>query len=213
MAKKEPENVADLARMIDTSTGWFDGTVSWKDLRCGKPYEVGMESDESVHVAAREYSDTVEVYLLRNVVSKVRSPSSCSLEGRRAWSKEMSFDEFRASEWWPMAMEKFKDGSCDASEVYVMAESDGEGRNGHVEVTAQCERRYRDFLGNSRTSKDVDKVVFWLCGNGDAGFSFNGDDYEFSIEDLAGYVKRAREFEDAGVKMEDGMLTVELEKE
>lgn len=216
MAKTEPENRADLYRMLQTSKGWFDGQIEYEQVR--DPEEdpvVGMVDCESTHVSASPYQGCdVSVYRQRHVVSEVRGPRSCSLRVQRVWTNEMTFDEFRASEWWGPTIEKFADGSCDASEVFVRCdetdEDGGTGPSGYVHVTAQCERHYRDWLGNERLGKGFDSVGLWLHGNGDMGVTVNGETYELGVSELVGLIERARAFEAAGVELDDGRLTVEV---
>ena len=219
MAKSEPENRADLYRMLETSNGWFDGTIESRQLKePGADYEIGMVDSESTHVSASPYQECdVMVYRQRHVVSELRGPRSCSLDVQRVWTKEMTFDEFKASEWWEPTIKRFAKGSCDASEIYVKCDESNEdgdiGPNSYIHVTAQCEKHYRDWLGNPRLDKGFNIVSLWLQGNGDMGFTLNGETYEFDVSELPGLIEKARAFDEAGVILEDGKLTVELRGE
>lgn len=216
--KTEPENKADLYRMLQTSNGWFDGQITYESMRdtTADP-EVGMVDCESTHVSASPYQDCdVMVYREQHVISKVRGRGAYSLDVKRVWAKPMTFEEFKNSEWWEPTITKFKDGSCDASEIFVKCdetspdEDGGIGSESYVHISAQCERHYRDWLNNSRLAKNFDKVSLWLQGNGDMGFTFNDKTYEFSADELVEYIEKARAFDEAGVTLEDGTVTVKL---
>lgn len=216
MGKTEPESKADLYRMLETSNGWFDGLIEYEEIKDPQDdYEVGMVNSESTHVSASPYQECdVMVYRNCDVVAEVRGPKSCTLDVQRVWTKEMTFEEFRASEWWRPTIERFAKGSCDASEIFVRCDEanlDGDiGPDSCVYVTAQCEKRYRDFLNNRRLAKGFNKVSLWLQGNGDMGFTLNGKIYEFDVSELAEFIEQARAFREAGITMVDGKLTVEL---
>ena len=210
-AKLFPESRADLYRMLQTSDGWFDGQIAYEQVRDPHaPYEVGQVDCESVHVSASPYQGCdVEVYRNRHVVSEVRGKRSCSLRVERMWTERMSFDEFRMSEWWAQTIGKFGGGDCDASEIFVRCDDSDccDGPNSYVHVSAQCERHWRDWLGNGRLAKGHDDVMLWLQGNGDVGFILNGTAYEMTVGELAECIEQARAFAAAGVEIEDGRLT------
>lgn len=216
MGKTEPENRADLDRMLLTSSGWFDGLIESEQIR--DPHadlEVGMVDRESTHVSASQYQGCdVMVYRDRHVVSEVHRPGSFSMNVQRVWTKEMTFEEFKASEWWRPTIERFANGDCDASEIFVKCyedcDADGTGPSSRVCITAQCERYYHDWLNNSRLANGFDEVSLWLQGSGDMGFALNGKTYEFEVSELAGFIEQARAFKEAGIALEDGKLTVEL---
>lgn len=213
--KKVPENKADLYRMLQTSNGWFNGQIDYESFSFPNDTpEVGMTYGESTHVSASPYhASDVEVYRQREVVSEVRGAGSLSLDVQRVWTKKMTFDEFRASEWWEPTIKKFADGSCDASEIFVKCEeTGGVGSDSYVCITAQCERHYQDFLNNGRVAKGFDSVELWLQGNGDMGITLDGETYDVNVEELVEYIEQARAFENAGVTIEDDELTVKLNR-
>lgn len=212
----EPRSIADLKRMIATSSGWFDGLLKSRRLLAeGEENEVGKATREEVKVRTGWLGDSMSVVCEQWVTSEIKDGSCYSSTSRTLWEKPMTFEEFRASEWWELAMEKFKDGSCDASEIYARhyyEDEEGEGPLSCAHITAQCERRYRDWLNNSRLAKGHDKVELWVQGNGDAGFAFNGREYEFGVSELAEIIEKARAFDEAGVELHDGELSVKVGK-
>lgn len=217
MAKIEPENIADLQRMIETSNGWFDGLLKSRKLIAeGEENEVGKATREETKVRVGWLGDTMSVVCCRWVTSELHSRSSYSSTCEEVWEKPMTFEEFKSSEWWELAMEKFKGGSCDASEIFARhddEEEEGDGPKSYASITAQCEKRYRDWLNNNRLDKGYNTVRFWVYGNGDAGFSFNGKNYEFDVSELAGIIEKVRAFDEAGVELRDGELVVKVGKE
>lgn len=217
MGKTEPENRADLYRMIETSNGWFDGQIEYEQVRDPHAdYEIGMVDSESTHISANPYQECdVKVYRNRHVVSELRGPKSCSLDVQRVWTKALTFDEFKASEWWQPAIEKFAKGSCDASEIFVRCdeadEDGGTGSDSYVHISAQCEKHYTDWLNNTRLDKGFDAVSLLLQGNGDMVFTLNGRTYELDVSEFAECIEQARAFRESRIALEGGKLIVELQ--
>lgn len=201
--KKFPENCADLKRMIDTSSKWFDGTIDWADLRGGGDYEVGMAVNQATKVSV--HGDTVTVRRTRDIVKEIRG-GGCSCTVETVWCENMTFYEFMVSEWWDMAMDAFKDGDCHADSIYVKCDGD----DGCRYLDAHIERHYRDWLGNMRLSRGYDECSVWLQSNGDMGFSFENETVEGDAEELFGLIAEAKAFRAAGIRLEDGKLTVEV---
>jgi hypothetical protein len=209
--KREPENCADLKRMMETSGGWFDGTIIYKNLRKdGEPYETGQKVSESIHV--RVVAGCVDVFCCEGIVGEVKGPSRCSIETRELWRKHMSFVEFRESEWWNPAMEKFAGGDCDASEIYARNMPDGMLEE-WAGIEAHVEKHYRDWLGNSKMARGYHDVKIYLEVSGELEIKLGKRSLCMEVEEIFDLVDKAREFEAAGIKIEDGELRVKVKRD
>lgn len=65
----EPRTFEDLWLMRETSNAWFDGRLSYEDVRKGADPEVGMVDGVSLHVVP--FSDRVRVCRNTYVICEV----------------------------------------------------------------------------------------------------------------------------------------------
>lgn len=155
---REPETFEDLWLMRETSGAWFDGQFRYEDVRKGADPEVGMTESVSWHVVPSQ--DRVRVRRNKHVISEVRGSHSfsCRIEGETV-AEYRSMAEFRASEWWGPAMEKFARGDADASWLHTVDVDGGEipdvmpqwiGYDPSTCVEMEVGSQYRDWLGNIR---------------------------------------------------------------
>ena len=155
----EPRTFEDLWMMRETSNGWFDGRLRYENIRKGAAPEVGAIDSVSWHVAPA--SDRVRVYKNTNVICDVKQGGksfSCEVNGETV-AEFWSMEEFRASEWWDLTMEKFAGGDADASwlrtvdldgEEIADGESQWIGYGPSTCVEMEVGSQYRDWLGNTR---------------------------------------------------------------
>lgn len=157
---KEPRTFEDLWLMRETSNAWFDGQVKYEDVRKGADPEVGMVDGVSLHVVS--CSDRVRVYRNTHVICEVRGSRSFSCRAERETvAGYRSMEEFRASEWWDLTMERLAGGDVDASWLRTV-ELDGEGAEADpawigygfsTGVEMEVGSQYRDWLGNTRQDR------------------------------------------------------------
>lgn len=216
----EPKTFEDLWLMRKTSGAWFDGQLSYEDVRKGADPEVGMVDSMSWHVASS--SDRVRVYRNTRVICEVRGRFSFSCRAERETVAEYrSMEEFRASEWWELTMERLAGGDTDASWLRTV-DLDGEeaeadpawiGYGPSTSVEMEVGSQYRDWLGNTRQNKGhgtlsirVERMSgeLWLrCGE---------HEVEGTVEEIAEAMMFADRLRRIGVEVEDESITVPLRK-
>lgn len=216
----EPKTFEDLWLTRETSNEWFNGQLSYEDVRKGADPEVGMVDSVSWHVAPT--SDRVRVYRNTHVICEVRGSRSLSCRAKRETVAEYrSMEEFRASEWWDLTMEKLAGGDVDASWLRTV-ELDGEevdadpiwiGYGPSTSVEMEVGSQYRDCLGNTRQDRGhstlsirVERMSgeLWLrCGE---------HEVEGTVEEIAGAMMFADRLRRIGVEVEDESITVPLRK-
>ena len=210
-AKPQPKTCRDLERMIETSSGWFDGQIAKKQLvPNSEPHPVGCVYENVTRVAAHPYNDTVVVSNHDVVVTKVHDAKSWSSTYDTKWSREMTFDEFRESEFWEPSMEAFKGGDCDAS-AFDQFDASCDGADGHVSI--EMERQYKDWLGNLRVAKEHDRFECHVDMAGWLTLKCGDRVYDGDARELFDLVHEAERFRDAGIKLEYGTLHVALRGE
>ena len=218
---REPQTFEDLWLMRETSKEWFDGQLRYEKVRKGADPEVGMVDSMSWHVVP--FSDRVNVELHTHVIEEVRQ-NGHSMSLRTKSETLASYDtmeEFRASEWWGLTMERFSGGDADASWLRSF-ELDGEdvraeptwiGYGPSVTVSMEVGNRYRDWLGNNRQSKGhgtldvrVERMSgeLWLC--------YDGHEVEGTVEEIEAAMTLVERLRDLGVKVGDESMKVPLPK-
>lgn len=217
----EPKTFEDLWLMRETSGAWFNGQLSYDDVRKGADPEIGMVDGVSLHVVPR--SDRVQV--CRNTYTICEVPEgnsfSCRIEGETV-AEYRSMEAFRDSEWWDLTMEKLAGGDVDASWLRTV-ELDGEeiadgepqwiGYGPSTCLDVEVGRQYRDWLGNTRQDKGhgtlsirVERMSgeLWLrCGE---------HVVEGTVEEIAEAMMFADRLRRIGVEVEDESITVPLRK-
>lgn len=161
----EPKTFEDLWLTRETSNAWFDGQLSYEDVRKGADPEVGMVDGVSLHVVP--FSDRVRVCRNTYVICEVQGGNSfsCRIEGETV-DEYRSMEAFRDSEWWDLTMEKFAGGDVDASWLRTV-DLDGEevdadpiwiGYGPSTSVEMGVGSQYRDWLGNTRQDRGHDTL-------------------------------------------------------
>lgn len=212
---REPQTFEDLWLMRETSNEWFDGQLRYENVRNGADPEVGMFDSVSWHVAV--CSDRVRVYKNTHVICEVRGSGSfsCRVEGETV-AEYRSMDDFRASEWWDLTMEKFAGGDADASWLRSV-ELDGEptwvGYGPDVTLSVEVGRQYRDWLGNTRQDKGhgtldvrVERMSGELC------LCHDGHVVEGTVEEIEAAMALMDRLKSLGVEVGDETITVPLGK-
>ena len=162
---KEPKTFEDLWLMRETSNAWFDGQLSYEDVRKGADPEVGMVDSVSWHVAPS--SDRVRVYRKTHMICEVQGSRSfsCRTESETV-AEYRSMEEFRASEWWELTMGRLVGGDADASWLRTVDLDGGEvdadpiwiGYGPSTRVEMEVGSQYRDWLGNTRQNRGHDTL-------------------------------------------------------
>lgn len=216
----EPRTFEDLWLMRETSNAWFDGQLSYEDVRKGADPEVGMVDGVSLHVVPR--SDRVRVCRNTYTICEVQGGNSFSCNVKNETVAEYrSMAEFRASEWWELTMERLAGGDADASWLRSF-ELDGEdvraeptwiGYGPSVTVSMEVGRRYRDWLGNTRQDKGhgtLDVRVERMSG--DLYLCHDGHVVEGTVKEIEAAMTLVERLRDLGVKVGDESIKVPLPK-
>lgn len=218
----EPRTFEDLWLMRETSNAWFDGQLRYEDVRKGADPEVGTV--DSVRWRVAPSSDRVRVVMDTHVISEVRSGgSSLSLRiESKTVAEYRSMEEFRASEWWELTMERFGGGDADASWLRTVdldgvpvPDCDpqwiGYGPSTYVEMGVGSQ--YRDWLGNTRQGKGHDTLSIRVERmSGELWLRCGEHEVEGTVEEIAGAMALMGRLSDLGVEVGDGTMTVPLPK-
>lgn len=216
----EPKTFEDLWLMCETSNAWFDGQLRYEDVRKGVEPEVGAVDSVSWHVAPS--SDRVRVYRNTSVICEVRGRFSFSCRAERETVAEYrSMEEFRASEWWELTMERLAGGDTDASWLRTV-DLDGEeaeagpawiGYGPSTSVEMEVGSQYRDWLGNTRQNKGHDTLSIRVERmSGELRLRCGEHEVEGTVEEIAEAMMFADRLRGIGVEVEDESITVPLRK-
>lgn len=216
----EPRTFEDLWLMRDTSKEWFDGQVRYENVRNGADPEVGMVDSMSWRVIP--FSDCVRVYRNTHVICEVRGSCSfsCRVEGETV-AEYRSMEDFRASEWWDLTMEKFAGGDADASWLRTVeldgeeAEADptwiGYGPSARVEMGVGSQ--YRDWLGNVRQDKGHDTLSIRVERmSGELWLRCGDHEVEGTVEEIEAAMMLVERLRNLGVKVGGESIEVPLPK-
>ena len=217
----EPKTFEDLWLMRETSNEWFDGQLSYEDVRKGADPAVGMVDGVSWHVAPS--SDRVRVYRNTHVICEVRGRFSFSYRAERETVAEYrSMEAFRDSEWWDLTMEKFAGGDADASWLRTV-DLDGEevadreprwiGYGPSTSVEMEVGSQYRDWMSNTRQNKGHDTLSIRVERmSGELWLRCGEHEVEGTVEEIAEAMMFADRLRRIGVEVEDESITVPLRK-
>ena len=218
---REPKTFADLWLMRETSQEWFDGQLRFEDVRNGADPEVGMVANISWNVDV--LPDKVEILKKTYVISDV-GPGGHSFSYRtdiETVAEYRSMEDFRASEWWDLAMEKLSWGDTDASWLREV-ELDGVpmeiepawiGYGPSYTVSMEVGSRYRDWLGNNRQGnghKTLGVTVDRMSG--ELLLQCDGHTVEGTVEEIEVAMMLMDRLKSLGVEVGDEMITVPLRK-
>lgn len=221
MIEKEPKTFEDLWLMRETSKEWFDGQLRYKNVRNGADPEVGMVADISwsVDVSPSNVRILKKTYVISDVKPMGRS-FSCRVESETV-AKYSSMDDFRASEWWDLTMEKLDGGDADASWLRTV-NIDGDtveiepawiGYGTSFTVSMEVGSRFRDWLGNNRQGnghKTLEMKVDRMSG--ELFLQCDGHTVEGTVEEIEAAMRLADRLKSLGVEIGDESITVPLGK-
>lgn len=204
-----PRTFEDLWLMRETSNAWFDGQLRYEDVRKGVEPEVGAVDSVSWHVAPS--SDRVRVYRNTRVICEVRGRFSFSCRAERETVAEYrSMEEFRASEWWELTMERLAGGDTDASWLRTV-DLDGEevdadpiwiGYGPSTSVEMEVGSQYRDWLGNTRQNKGRDTLSIRVERmSGELWLRYGEHEVEGTVEEIEAAMMLMGRLSDLGIEV------------
>lgn len=193
----EPKSVRDMA--------WADrqrsDAVSVEFEKVSDVPSEGKLSGVAVKVVPDEYKNVVRIERERSYFGHRSGNSWWSMRVEREPIAELSFEEFRDSEWWGPYIEKTKYQNFDSS---WMDSFDVDSDEDHAEINFECPELEKVWWCSSEVpSGRIAKCRVYVGGDGILYLKFGKEDEEASIVEFIDAVKRLREFERAGVSLDD----------
>lgn len=195
--KKEPGSVRDMA--------WADrqrsGAVNVEfDKVADEPSE-GKLSDVAVRVIPDEHKNVVRINRERSYFDHQSGNGWWSMRVEREPIAELSFEEFKDSEWWDPYIEKTKYQNFDSSwmdSFNVDADED------HAEINFECPEFKKVWWCSSEVpSGRIAKCRVYVGSDGILYLKVENEGEEANIIEFIEAVRRLREFEMAGVSLDD----------
>lgn len=195
--KKEPGSVRDMA--------WADRQRSSAvnvefDKVADEPSE-GKLSDIAVRVIPDEHKNVVRINRERSYFDHQSGNGWWSMRVEREPIAELSFEEFKDSEWWDPYIEKTKYQNFDSSwmdSFNVDADED------HAEINFECPELKKVWWCSSEVpSGRIAKCRVYVGSDGILYLKVENEDEEANIIEFIEAVRRLREFERSGVSLDD----------
>lgn len=195
--KKEPGSVRDMA--------WADrqrsGSVNVEFEKVADVPSEGKLSGVAVRVVPDELKNVVRIERERSYFDHRSGNSWWSMRVEREPIAELSFEDFRDSEWWGPYIEKTKYQNFDSS---WMDSFDVDSDEDHAEINFECPELEKVWWCSSEVpSGRIAKCRVYVGGDGILYLKFGKEDEEASIIEFIDAVRRLREFERAGVSIDD----------
>lgn len=194
----EPKSVRDMAWAARQQAS-NAVTVEWHDA--GNEPSEGALSNTEVNVTAWEYKDEIEVCRSTHRYKEPLKTGGWSLESEHETLARLSFEEFMASEWWEPYLAKTRRLSFDSS---WMDSFDVDSDEDHAEINFECPELEKVWWCSSEVpSGRIAKCRVYVGGDGILYLKFGKEDEEAGIIEFIEAVRRLREFERAGVSIDD----------
>lgn len=196
--KREPESVRDMAWAAQQQAG-NAVTVEWHDD--GNEPSEGALSNTEVNVTAWEYKDEIEVYRSTYRYKEPLKTGGWSLEGEHETLARLSFEEFRASEWWEPYLAKTRRLNFDSSwmdSFKVDADED------FAAVTFDApEYKSVWWCSSDVPTGETVRCEVDVSNDGTVLMRFDGESEESIVSEFIEAVRRLRAFDEAGVSLDD----------
>lgn len=205
------KDVPESARDMWWAQQQFSGIVNAVHEYADNEPDEGILYSTEVSVLPSKYDDVIEVtksklYYDRKEEGTWGWPLRCEVE----WSRKMSFDEFRSSEWWKPYLERTNNLNFDSSWMDSFRVDYTEG-NKYAEMSMRLpsEDRYRWRWSEGGT---VEYSVY-VCDDGTVGIT-RGDEttVERSVDEILGAVRFAERAQELGISISEGGRTIMIEK-
>lgn len=195
--KREPESVRDMAWAAQQQAG---SAVTIEHHDAGNEPSEGALRHAEVNVAALEYKDEIEVYRSTYRYEEPLKTGGWSLEGERETLARLSFEEFRASEWWEPYLAKTKRLSFDSSWMDSFRVDADEG---FAAVTFDAPEHESVWWCSSvvPTGKTV-RCEVDVSSDGTVLMRFDGESEESTVSEFIEAVRRLRALDGAGVSLD-----------
>lgn len=176
--------------------------------------EEGALSSIDVSVRPSRYDDVIEIrkeawYFGRRDEGRSGWPLRMEVE----WSRKMTFEEFRASEWWGPYLERTRSLNFDSSWMDSF-QVDNDPVDGYVDVSMRLPEEKRVWWCSSEvpTGDSVEYFVY-VCKDGTVGMTRGKEKtIEMSIDEFLDAARFAERAHELGVSISDeGTITIEKE--
>lgn len=203
--KTEPESARDMWWAQEQTAG--NVKVLYEDAK-NTPQEGALSSTE-VSVRPSKYDDVIEVRKeLWYYGHKDEGSRGWPVHPEIEWSREMTFEEFRVSEWWGPYLERTRSLNFDSS---WMDSFQVDCREGYVEAAFDRPDYERVWWCSSEVpTGGTTPYSVYVCDDGIMGVS-RGDEptVERSVDEFLDAVKFAERAHELGVSIsEDGTITI-----
>ena len=196
--KREPESVRDMAWAAQQQAG---NAVTIELHDGGNEPSEGALSHAEVNVTAWEYKDEIEVYRSTYRYKEPLKTGGWSLEGEHETLARLSFEEFRASEWWEAYLAKTRGLNFDSSwmdSFRVNADED------FAAVTFYApEYRSVWWCSSDVPTGETVRCEVDVSSDGTVLMRFDGESEESMVSDFIEAVRRLRAFDEAGVSLDE----------
>lgn len=196
--KREPESVRDMAWAAQQQAS---SAVTIERLGAGNDPSEGALSHTEVNVTAWEYKDEIEVYRSTYRYKEPLKTGGWSLGGEHETLARLSFEEFRASEWWEPYLAKTQRLSFDSSwmdSFKVDADED------FAAVTFDApEYKSVWWCSSDVPTGETVRCEVDVSSDGTVLMRFDGESEESTVSEFIKAVRRLRAFDEAGVSLDD----------
>ena len=196
--KREPESVRDMAWAAQQQAG---NAVTIEHHDGGNEPSEGALSHAEVNVTAWEYKDEIEVCRSTYRYEEPLKTGGWSLEGEHETLARLSFEKFRASEWWEAYLAKTRGLNFDSSwmdSFRVDADED-------FAAVSFYAPEYRSvwWCSSDVPTGDTVRCEVDVSSDGTVLMRFDGESEESTVSDFIEAVRRLRAFDEAGVSLDD----------
>lgn len=194
----EPKSVRDMAWAAQQQAG---NAITVEYRNADNEPSVGALSHTEVNVTAWEYKDEIEVFRSTYRYKEPLKTGGWSLEGEHETLARLSFEEFKASEWWEPYLAKTRRLSFESSwmdSFKVKADED------FAAVTFDApEYKSVWWCSSVVPTGDTVRCEVDVSSDGTVLMRFDGESEESTVIEFIEAVRRLREFEMAGVSLDD----------
>lgn len=196
--KREPESVRDMAWAAQQQAGSAI-TVEYRNAD-NEPSEGSLRRTE-VNVTAWEYKDEIEISRSTYRYKEPLKTGGWSLEGEYKTLARLSFDEFMASKWWEPYLAKTRRLNFDSS---WMDSFEVDADEDFAAVTFDVpEYKSVWWCSSDVPTGETARFEVDVSSDGTVLMRFGGESEESTVAEFIEAMRRLREFEEAGVSLDD----------
>lgn len=210
---RKPENFRELNHLIETSSRWFEKSISCEEVKNIRECEDGDLN--TIYIIADVQPDLpgLDIYERRDYAYRIQPTEpnyvSCNMKPERTYVVSFNhFDDFKKSEWYDKCIDAFSSGYCDESLSEDVFEAVTDPTSAYIH--ASLIGYHKDWLGNSRPNDVPDKISMELYSDETLSIVFNDESYEADIYDFISAYKLVNALKDKGIEFEDSGKDVSI---